>query len=133
MWKLSIIVNENIRIGRSGFLAGYSSAGTTPLPPGPIELPARMECDLRQAARLCQMLSLCEPPYGWRGAIRVSHRLQARTRDLIEQHWHLIEVLAGKLVRHQELNQAQIEAVVGHAFRLPRPAPRVSEARTASS
>ncbi|MDE3166381.1 MAG: hypothetical protein KGN36_11295 [Acidobacteriota bacterium] len=50
------------------------------------------------------MLSLWELPYDWRGAVRVGHRLQARTRDLIEQRWHLIEMLAGELVRHQELN-----------------------------
>jgi len=112
VWKLSIIVDKNIRIGKSGYLGGYSSAGTTPEPPGPIELPARMDCDLRQAARGCQMLSLCEPPYGWRGAVRVAHRLQTRTRNLIEQHWHLIEVLGGELVRHQELNQVQIEAIL---------------------
>ena len=84
VWKLSIIVDKNVRIGKSGFLGGYSCAGITPLPPGPVELPARMECDLRQAARVCQTLSLCEPPYGWRGAVRVAHRLKARTRDLIE-------------------------------------------------
>ncbi len=116
VWKLSIIIGKNVRIGKSGFLGGYSSAGITPLPPGPIELPARMECDLRQGARVCQMLSLWESPYGWRGALRVARRLQARTRDLIEQHWYLVEMLAGELVRRQELDREQIEYLLRHRF-----------------
>lgn len=116
-WKLSIIANKSVRIGKSGFLGGYSSAGITPEPPGPIKLPARMDCDLRQAARACQMLSLCEPPYGWRGAVRAAHRLQARTRDLVEQHWHLIAALAAELVWHQELDRIQIERILQHRFR----------------
>jgi hypothetical protein len=45
--------------------------------------------------------------------------LRGRTRDLIEQHWHLIEVLAGDLVRHQELNKAQIEAILARSDRRP--------------
>jgi hypothetical protein len=58
--------------------------------------------------------------------------LRERTRDLIEQHWHLIEVLAGELVRHQELNQAQMEAILARAAPMPRPARCLSEARAAS-
>jgi hypothetical protein len=111
-WKLSIRIDENVRVGKSGHLGGYASAGTTPEPPGPIELPARLDCDLRLAARACQILSLCEPPHGWRGAVRVAHRLRARSRDLVEQHWQLVVLLAGELVRHQELDQAQIERVL---------------------
>ena len=107
-----------------GYLGGYSSAGITPDPPGPIELPARMDCDLRRAARTCQMLSLWEPPYGWRGAVRVGHRLRERTRELVDQYWHLIETLGGELVRHQELEQAQIESIVGSSAVLPSPAAR---------
>lgn len=118
VWKLSIIVDKNVRIGKSGYLGGYSSAGITPEPPGPIEPPAHMDCDLRRAAHTCQMLSLWEPPYGWRGAVRVGQRLRARTRDLIHQHWHLIEALASELVRHQELNRAQIEGILERS--LPR-------------
>jgi hypothetical protein len=131
-WKLSIIANRGVRIGKSGFLGGYSSAGTTPEPPGAIKLPAQMDCDLRLAARACQMLSLCEPPYGWRGAIRVAHRLQARTGDFVEQHWHLIALLAGELVRHEELEQAQIEAILRPAGLMPRRVPCVPEVRAAS-
>ena len=130
VWKLSIMVDKNVRVGKSGYMGGFSSAGITPEPPGRIEFPARVDCDLRNAASDCMRLSLCEPPYGWRGAVRVAHRLQARTRDLIEQHWLLVELLAGELVRRQELNQAQIEAILARA---PRPAPRVSEARAAPS
>jgi hypothetical protein len=109
------MVDKNVRVGKSGYLAGFSSAGITPAPPGPIKLAARLDCDLRNAAGDCMMLSLCGPPYGWRGAVRVAHRLRARTRDLVEQHWHLIAVLAGELVRHQELDQAQIEAILPRA------------------
>lgn len=133
VWKLSIIENKNVRIGKSGFLGGYSSAGITPEPPGPIELPARMDCDLRRAARTCQMLSLWEPPYGWRGAVRVGHRMRARTRDLVDRHWYLIEVLAGELVRHQELNQAQIEAVLARGAGRSAPEGRLSPLAKAAS
>ena len=71
------------------------------------------------------MLSLCEPPYGWRGAVRVAHRLQARTRDLVDQHWHLIALLAGELVWHQELDRAQIEPILnGRGARLVPPSAR---------
>lgn len=115
VWKLSIMVDKNTRVGKSGYLAGFSSAGVTPAPPGPIEFPARVDCDLRNAAGDCMMLSLCEPPYGWRGAVRAAHRLRARTRDLVEQHWPLIAALAGELVRHQELDRAQIEAILPRA------------------
>ena len=131
-WKLSIIVAKNVRIGKSGCLGGYSSAGITPEPPAAIKLPAQMDCDLRLAARACQMLSLCEPPYGWRGAVRVVHRLQARTGDFVEQHWHLIALLAGELVRHQELGQAQIEAILARAGTMARVGPCVPEGRAAS-
>lgn len=110
----------------------FPVAGTTPEPPGPIKLPAQMDCDLRLAARACQMLSLCEPPYGWRGAVRVAHRLQTRTGDFVEQHWHLIALLAGELVRHQELEQAQIEAILMRAGLMPRRVPCVPEVRAAS-
>ena len=112
VWKLSIRADKNVRVGNSGYLGGFSSAGVTPLPPGPIRFPVRVDCDLRNAARDCMMLSLCEPPYGWRGAVRVAHRLRARTRDLVDQHWHLIAALAGELVRHQELDQEQIEQIL---------------------
>jgi hypothetical protein len=58
------------------------------------------------------MLSLWEPPYGWRGAVRVGQRLRERTRELVDQHWHVIEVLAGELVRHQELDRVQIAHIL---------------------
>ena len=57
--------------------------------------------------------------------------MRARTRDLIDQHWHVIEVLAGELVRYQELEQAQIEAILARAALLPRPAPCAAEKRAA--
>jgi hypothetical protein len=47
--------------------------------------------------------------------------LRARTRDLVDQHWYLIALLAGELVRHQELGQAQIEAILERADPTPRP------------
>jgi hypothetical protein len=78
------------------------------------------------------MLSLCEPPYGWRAAVRVAHRLRARTRDLVDQHWHLIAALAGELVRHQELDQIQIERILPRAGLMPRPAPYVPDGQAAS-
>jgi len=132
VWKLSIIVDKNVRVGKFGYLGGYSSAGITPEPPGPIELPPRLDCDLRRAARTCQMLSLWEPPYGWRGAVRVGHRLRERTRELVDQHWHLIEALGGELARRQELDQAQIDAILKRAAPMPGPALCASEGLAAS-
>ena len=126
------MADKSARVGNSGYLAGFSSAGVTPAPPGPIEFPARVDCDLRNAASDCMMLSLCEPPYGWRGAVRVAHRLRARTRDLVDQHWHLIAALAGELVRHQELDQIQIERILPRAGLMPRPAPYVPDGQAAS-
>lgn len=67
VWKLSIIENKNVRIGRSGFLGGYSSAGMTPEPPGPIELPARMERSAAGRARLPDAVAV-------RAAIRLAGR-----------------------------------------------------------
>ena len=132
VWKLSIMGDKSVQVGNLGYLAGFSSAGVTPAPPGPIEFPARVDCDLRNAASDCMMLSLCEPPYGWRGAVRVAHRLRARTRDLVDQHWHLIAALAGELVRHQELDQIQIERILPRARLTPRPSPYVPDGRAAS-
>ena len=106
------MADKKVRVGNSGYLAGYSSAGVTPAPSGQVKFPARVDCDLRNAARDCMMLSLCEPPYGWRGAVRVAHRLRERTRDLVDRHWLLIATLAGELVRHQELNQEQIDRIL---------------------
>ena len=132
VWKLSIIADKSVRVGNLGYLAGFSSAGVTLAPPGPIEFPARVDCDLRNAASDCMMLSLCEPPYGWRGAVRVAHRLRARTRELVDQHWHLIEALGGELVRRQELDQAQIEAILTRTAPMPGPALCASEGLAAS-
>ncbi|MBZ5586749.1 MAG: hypothetical protein LAQ30_32095, partial [Acidobacteriia bacterium] len=52
VWKLSIMVDKNVRVGKSGYMGGFSSAGITPEPPGRIEFPARVDCDLRNANNL---------------------------------------------------------------------------------
>ena len=67
-----------------------------------------------------------------RGAVLVAHRLRARTRDLVDQRWHLIAALAGELVRHQELDQIQIERILPRARLTPRPSPYVPDGRAAS-
>lgn len=46
-----------------------------------------------------------------------AHRLQARTRDLVDQHWRPSAALASELVRHQKLNRAQIERFLQYRFR----------------
>jgi hypothetical protein len=112
LWRLSILTNKNVRVGMAGTLGGYASAGFTPEPPGPEELPERLDCDLRSAARACQILSLCEQPHGWRGALRAARRLRERSRNIIEQHWQLVVLLAGELHRRQELDRGQIESVL---------------------
>ena len=43
---------------------------------------------------------------------RRNPRRVTRTRDLVDQHWRQIVALADELVRHQELDRAQIEPIL---------------------
>lgn len=112
VWRLSIIPNESVRMGKTGFSGGHCVAGDTPEPPAPIERPKRMETDFRQAARVCLALALRERPYDWRSALRIAHRLRSRARELVEAHWPLIARLAAELVERRELDGTEIEAIL---------------------
>ena len=116
-WRLSIVPDEGVRMGKTGFSGGYAVGGATPEPTGPIERPERAESDLRQVARTCSALALLEPPHDWRAALRIAYRLKARARDLVDGHWPLIARLAAELVVRRELAGAEIEAILGPRMR----------------
>jgi len=112
-WALSIIPDDGVRLGKNGFAGGFSWGGLTPEPLGPIERPARIDTDFREAARICLALSLVEPAPGVRAAILVGNRLRAKTRALVEKEWPLIARLAAELVEHRELGGAEIQRILG--------------------
>lgn len=112
VWKLSIVTDESVRMGKNGFSGGFCRGGATPEPPGVIEHSERPETDLRQAARACSALALTEPPYGWRAALRIGKRLRARTRGLVDHHWPLLARLAAELEEHRELDHVQIARIL---------------------
>jgi hypothetical protein len=111
-WQLSIIADESVRLGKTGYSAGHFVGGATPEPPDTIERPTRAETDERKLARYCIKLSVVEPPTDWRGAIRIAHRLRAQTVALVDQHWPLISRLAAELLEHRQLDAAQIRRVL---------------------
>lgn len=113
VWELSILVDGSVRVGKTAVSGGRCAAGDTPEPPSPIERPERIETDLRRAARICLLLALAEPRHGWRPALRIAHRFRARARDLVEQHWFLIERLAVELAKRRELSGAEVEKMLG--------------------
>jgi hypothetical protein len=113
VWELSILVEGGVRVGKTAVSGGRCVAGDTPKPSSPIERPERMETDLRRAARICLVLALAEPRNGWRPALRIAHRLRSRARDLVEQHWFLIERLAVELAKRRELSGAEVEKLLG--------------------
>lgn len=112
VWKLSIIPDATVCIQETGISAGYCAGGKTQEPTGPMERPARAETDLRRAARACLILAITEAPYGWRGALRIAHRLRAQAWELIDQHWPLVARLASELAERGEMNQHEIAGLL---------------------
>jgi hypothetical protein len=112
VWRLSIIINRGVRVG-DGVSGGFAAAGDTTEPPADWAPPSgAVENDVQRAARACLVLSNFEPPYGWRSALRIAHRLRAQTRDLVHRHWPLVARLAAELAEHGELNHLQIARIL---------------------
>jgi hypothetical protein len=111
-YKLSIVRQPSVKVGRTGIVGGFAHSGERPEAPTDYTLPAEMETDLRRAAHDCLALSLVDPSYGWRSAVRISHRLRAQTRALVDRHWYQIIALADELAKRKELGQAEIECVL---------------------
>lgn len=110
-WQASIKPDPTVKIG-AGFVGGFASAGITKepvldLPPG-----SKLETDRQSVARTCLVLALREEKRGWRGAVRVMNRLRLQARDLVEQYWAGITILAIALQQHGELDRAQIERIL---------------------
>ena len=105
---LSIVPNETVKVQKTSHEGGYCWSGHTP--EAPMEKPKRdrAETDLHEAARCCQILALLEAPYNWKAALRIAYRLRGRVRAMIAGNWHLLIALAEELLRHRELDQAQI-------------------------
>ncbi|HTX35410.1 MAG TPA: hypothetical protein VME43_10320 [Bryobacteraceae bacterium] len=112
-WWLSIVADETVRIGKTGFEGGVCWGGGSPLPPGPCPRPARAESDLRKAAGVCLALCLFEGAFGWRPALRIARRLRASTRALVENHWWRVVVLADELMRRRVLDHEAIAKLLG--------------------
>jgi hypothetical protein len=118
VWRLSIIRDESVRVQQTGISMGHCIRGHTPEPPGLIKRSARADTDLHQAAKACLFLAIAEPPYGVRAAMRIAHRLQVRTREMVEQHWPQIARLASELMERRELGSSEIERIVNRSKRL---------------
>src|ERR1017187_6227586 len=83
---LSIIADEGVRTGTTGFRGGFCGTGTTAVAPVPVAPPPLTDGDLRRAANACMT------PGASRAAIPLVRRRQGcslteSARALVEQHW----------------------------------------------
>ena len=108
VWRLSIVPDESVKVQKTSHVAGRCWSGHTP--EAPVEMPKRdrLETDLHETARCCQLVALVESPHDWKAALRIAHRLRGRARIMIAANWYLLVALAQELLRCHELDQAQI-------------------------
>lgn len=121
-YGLSIVPRLDIKIGESCVLGGFAHHGHARTHDKPLEAPVSPRPDIDSAAGLCCLLA---PTFAWRDGLAVYRALKARTEALIEDHWHSVKLLAIELNQRKELDQEQIERILGRDNRLataPRPA-----------
>jgi hypothetical protein len=117
-YRVDIIARPELKFG-DWSVRGVAQSGYDPEPPADLTLSPNLKPDRRSIAENCLVLGLAERSSGplWRGAVRAYHRLQAQTRELIEQHWPLIISVAEELTKHQELDHRALARILngGHA------------------
>ena len=108
VWRLSIVPDKSVKVQKSSYVGGCCWSGHTPEAPAEMPKSERLETDLHEVARCCQILAIIEPPYNWKAALRIAHRLRRRVQAMIAANWYLLIALAEELLRHRELDQVQI-------------------------
>jgi hypothetical protein len=107
----SIVLHPEVKIG-PGFQGGLVRHGIRPeseyKPSG-----EPLISDRQSAARVAWLLA--DSPLSWKSVLRCVRTLQARARVLVQENWETIQVVAGELERHKELDQDRIESILGIA------------------
>ena len=117
---MDIIARPELKLGEWS-VRGVARSGYDPEPPADLTLSPNLKPDRRIIAENCLLIGLLETSNGplWPGAVRGYHRLQAQTRDWIEQHWPLIVLVARELAEHQELDHRALARIVNGPGRPP--------------
>lgn len=108
VWELTIIEDRTVKVQKTSFSAGHAWSGDTPEPPSERPRRERAETDFRRAAEASRILSIIEPPFGWRSTLRIVRRMRAQANALVDANWRSIMALAEELLRQRELDQEQI-------------------------
>jgi hypothetical protein len=108
MWELTIIEDRTVKVQKTSFSGGHAWSGDTPEPPSELPRRERAETDFRRAAEASRILSIIEPPFGWRSTLRIVRRMRAQANALVDANWRSIMALAEELLRQRELDQSQI-------------------------
>ena len=108
VWRLSIVPDKSVTVQKTSYVGGRCWSGHTPQAPAAMPKSERLETDLHEVARCCQILAIIEPPHSWKAALRIARRLRGRVQAMIAANWYLLIALAEELLRCRELDRAQI-------------------------